>query len=60
MSFFFILLAVIDLAINFSLTKAYQTKAGASILPSLLFNAMTGTFTAVIFFFIHGGCADIP
>lgn len=52
--YFLVLLAVIGLAVNFSLTKIYQNHTGTSFRISVLFNIITGIFTAVVFFFING------
>lgn len=49
-----VLLAVVGLAVNFCLTKLYQNRTGTGFRISVLFNIITGAFTAVLFFFIHG------
>ncbi|MBQ7320353.1 MAG: hypothetical protein IJW97_09315 [Clostridia bacterium] len=49
-----VLVAVIGLAVNFSLTKIYQNRTGTGFRISVLFNVITGAFTAVVFFFING------
>lgn len=49
-----VLLAVIGLAVNFSLTKIYQNRTGTGLRLSVLFNIICGAFTAVVFFFING------
>lgn len=49
-----VLLAVIGLAVNFCLTKLYQNKTGTGFRISVLFNIITGAFTALLFFFING------
>ncbi len=48
------LLAVVGLAVNFSITKVYQNKTGTGLRISVLFNIITGAFTAIVFFFING------
>jgi drug/metabolite transporter (DMT)-like permease len=49
-----VLLAVVGLAVNFCLTKLYQNRTGTGFRISVLFNIITGAFTAVLFFFING------
>ena len=49
-----VLLAVVGLAVNFCLTKLYQNRTGTGFRLSVLFNIITGAFTAVLFFFING------
>ncbi len=49
-----VLLAVIGLAGNFCLTKLYQNRTGTGFRISVLFNIITGAFTATLFFFING------
>jgi drug/metabolite transporter (DMT)-like permease len=49
-----VLLAVVGLAVNFGLTKLYQNRTGTGFRISVLFNIITGAFTAVLFFFING------
>jgi drug/metabolite transporter (DMT)-like permease len=49
-----VLLAVIGLAVNFRLTKCYQNRTGTGFRLSVLFNIITGAFTAVLFYFING------
>jgi drug/metabolite transporter (DMT)-like permease len=49
-----VLLAVVGLAVNFCLTKLYQDRTGTGFRISVLFNIITGAFTAVLFFFING------
>ena len=49
-----VLLAVIGLAVNFCLTKLYQNRTGTGFRISVLFNIITGAFTATLFFFING------
>lgn len=52
--YFIVLLAVIGLAVNFCLTKLYQNRTGTGFRISVLFNIITGAFTAILFFFING------
>lgn len=52
--YFIVLLAVVGLAVNFCLTKLYQNRTGTGFRLSVLFNIITGAFTAVLFFFING------
>ena len=52
--YFLIALSGILLACDFVVTKAYQTKFGASPRAVLVFNALNGFITAVVFFFING------
>ena len=52
--YFLIALAGVLLACDFVVTKAYQTKFGASPRVVLVFNALNGLFTAIIFFAING------
>ena len=52
--YFLVLLSVIGLAVNFSLTKIYQNKTGTGLRLSVLFNIICGAFTAVAFFLING------
>lgn len=52
--YFFVFLAVVTLALQFSATKLYQTKFGASIRASLSFTALCGISAALIFFCIGG------
>lgn len=49
-----VFLSVIGLAANFCLTKLYQNHAGAGMRVSVIFNIITGAFTAAIFFIING------
>lgn len=49
-----IFLSVIGLAANFCLTKLYQNHAGTGMRVSVIFNIITGAFTAAIFFVING------
>ena len=52
--YFLIALAGVLLACDFVVTKAYQTKFGASPRAVLLFNALNGLITAIVFFGING------
>jgi drug/metabolite transporter (DMT)-like permease len=52
--YFLVLLAVIGLAVNFSLNKIYQNHVGSGSRMIVLFNIITAACTAVIFFFING------
>ena len=45
--YFLVLLAVIGLAVNFSLTKIYQNHTGTGFRISVLFNIITGIFTGL-------------
>ena len=52
--YFLVLLAVIGLAVNFSLNKIYQNHVGSGSRMIVIFNIITAACTAVIFFFING------
>jgi len=54
LDYILIILAVILLAGNFAITKLFQLKAGAGIVASLVFNAITGIFTVVLMWSING------
>lgn len=49
-----VFLAVVGLAVNFCLTKLYQNQTGTGFRISVLFNIITGAFTAALFFLING------
>lgn len=49
-----IALAVILLAMDFSVNKLYQKRYGTSLASGLKFNALLGLFIAIIFFAING------
>lgn len=53
---YYVLIAIagILLACDFVVTKAYQTKFGASPRVVLVFNALNGLFTAIVFFCLNG------
>ncbi len=53
-NYLLVFLSVIGLAANFCLTKLYQNHAGAGMRVSVIFNIITGAFTAAIFFIING------
>lgn len=48
----YIAIAVVFLALQFSVNKAYQARCGSSIRPSLIFTTVKGLCVSVIFFFI--------
>lgn len=48
MSYILIITAVLLLAGDFVISKLYQSRAGASIVPSLFFNAILGLSTAIL------------
>ena len=52
--YFLIAISGILLACDFVATKAYQTKFGASPRVVLVFNALNGLFTAIVFFCLNG------
>ncbi|MBE6883865.1 MAG: DMT family transporter [Ruminococcaceae bacterium] len=49
-----VLAATLLLAVDFSLNKVYQKRAGVSPAASFGFNAILGLFTAIVFFVING------
>ncbi len=52
--YFLVLLAVIGLALQFSVTKYYQRLKGAALPVSLLYTGFSGIIAATLFFFING------
>ena len=53
--YFIVLLAVVGLAVNFCLTKLYQIRTGTGFRLSVLFNIITGAFTAFHLVFLADG-----
>ena len=49
-----ILVAVVLLALQFSTNKFYQLRFGNAVTTSLLFTALNGLVTALLFFCING------
>ncbi len=49
-----LILADLFLAVNFAINKIYQKHAGTSFRAGFTFSALTGLFTAVIFFIYNG------
>ncbi len=54
MDYFFILGATVLLAVDFAFSKLYQKKSGTGIVAGLSFNALSGIFTAAVFFVLGG------
>lgn len=52
--YFLLIGAAALLAVDFSISKIYQKKFGASVSAGLFFNASCGLLTSVIFFFLNG------
>ncbi len=55
-----LILAAFLLAMNFALNKIYQNKAGTGLRAGFLFNALSGIFTAVIFWPVTGFSMEFP
>ena len=54
MQFAMLTLAAVLIAVDFSISKQYQKKAGTTPAAGFRFSAIQGLFTMVIFFFING------
>lgn len=52
--YLFLVLAAAMLAIDFAISKLYQSRAGTGLTAGFAFNALLGLFTAVLFFAIGG------
>ena len=52
--YLFIIIATVLLAVDFALSKQYQKKSGVGITAGLSFNALSGIFTAIVFFALNG------
>ena len=53
-NYVYVIVATILLAIDFSLSKKYQAAEGVSLPAGLRFNALSGLFTALMFFGFSG------
>ena len=58
LNYILIIIATVLLAFDFVLQKKYQAGEGADISAGLKFNALTGLFTALIFFALSGFKAE--
>ena len=54
MNYILVLIATILLAFEFAFSKKYQESEGISLISGLRFNALSGFFTALIFFALSG------
>lgn len=54
LEYLFLFLADVFLALNFAITKVYQTKNGISLRNSLVFNLLLGLFSALFFWVMQG------
>ena len=54
MQFIMLTLAAVLLAVDFSISKQYQKKAGTSPAAGFRFSALQGLFTIAIFFLMNG------
>lgn len=52
--FFMLVFSAILLALSFAVNKSYQKTAGSSMEIGLIFNILTGLFTALVFYIIGG------
>lgn len=58
LNYILVIIATVLLAFDFALQKKYQAGEGADISAGLKFNALTGLFTALIFFALSGFKAE--
>lgn len=53
-NYLYLLIAVVLMALQFSINKFYQSKNGSAIMTSLLYTTLSGFAAGIIFFFING------